>query len=123
MSAMSWILPRVCRREYSSLPWSSLVPLRHHAGTGIWAIEFGLASHQPFRVGTSLTRKAAQEYPGANVIGTDLSPIQPELYANPPASQTRCSANQADGYRWAFSCPLYICVKKACHQTVTSRLT
>jgi methylase of polypeptide subunit release factors len=29
-------------------------------GTGIWAIEF------------------ADEYPGANVIGTDLSPIQPD---------------------------------------------
>jgi hypothetical protein len=37
-------------------------------GTGIWAIEF------------------AEEYPSANVLGTDLSPIRPQLLV--PSPQT-----------------------------------
>ncbi|KAJ9142395.1 S-adenosyl-L-methionine-dependent methyltransferase [Pleurostoma richardsiae] len=49
-------------------------------GTGIWAIEF------------------AQEYPGAEVIGTDLSPIQPQYV--PP--NCRFEIDDADD-EWAYS--------------------
>ncbi|KAI1337094.1 S-adenosyl-L-methionine-dependent methyltransferase [Xylariaceae sp. FL0016] len=49
-------------------------------GTGIWAIEFGL------------------EHPGAHVVGTDLSPIQPD-YAPPNVSFEICDAEDD----WSFS--------------------
>jgi hypothetical protein len=48
-------------------------------GTGIWAIEFGtkfffVPCNSP---ATTLTWFLAQQFPGSQVIGTDLSPIQP----------------------------------------------
>ncbi|KAI6435171.1 hypothetical protein MCOR22_009332 [Pyricularia oryzae] len=51
-------------------------------GTGIWAIEF------------------AQENPGSNVVGTDLSPIQP-TYVPPNCSFQICDAED----EWDFSVP------------------
>jgi hypothetical protein len=46
-------------------------------GTGIWAIEFGKSNS--FQKRSKSSQHLAQEYPEANVLGTDLSPIQPEL--------------------------------------------
>jgi len=46
-------------------------------GTGIWAIEFGESNS--FQTRSKSSQHLAQEYPEANVLGTDLSPIQPEL--------------------------------------------
>lgn len=69
-------------------------------GTGLWAIEFGMKelpaefqsqSIPPFHdqfLGEKLTVNfyTAQDYPMAKVIGSDLSPIQPELYSSSPPS-------------------------------------
>lgn len=44
-------------------------------GTGIWAIDFGMPVIQSSGAILTLT---AEKYPSANVVGTDLSPIQPE---------------------------------------------
>jgi hypothetical protein len=49
-------------------------------GTGIWAIEFGTYLCPIFNRSWLLTTTKASEFPSANVIGIDLSPIQPELY-------------------------------------------
>ncbi|KAJ9145131.1 S-adenosyl-L-methionine-dependent methyltransferase [Pleurostoma richardsiae] len=66
-----------------------LAPLRNPervldlaTGTGIWAIEF------------------AQEYPHAHVIGTDLSPIQPEYL--PPNCKFQVDDAEED---WSFGSP------------------
>ena len=48
-------------------------------GTGNWAIEFCTSIN--FQSNIPFSRCPAQEYPEANVLGTDLSPIQPDLYA------------------------------------------
>jgi hypothetical protein len=47
-------------------------------GTGIWALEFGLTPI-PTISAHVLTCPLANEFPSASVIGTDLSPIQPDL--------------------------------------------
>ena len=49
-------------------------------GTGIWAIDFGttILVRQPEHL--LISPPAAMRYPSAQVIGSDLSPIQPELY-------------------------------------------
>lgn len=52
-------------------------------GTGIWALEF------------------AQEYPDSIVIGTDLSPIQPEVVPRNLSFEI-CDAEEAD---WGFDIP------------------
>ncbi|KAI0805391.1 S-adenosyl-L-methionine-dependent methyltransferase [Xylaria sp. FL0064] len=52
-------------------------------GTGIWAIEVGL------------------EYPGANILGIDLSPIQPS-YAPPNVSFEICDAEDEWCFRQSF---------------------
>jgi methylase of polypeptide subunit release factors len=44
-------------------------------GTGIWAIDFGTLILHP---SDAILTSTAQQYPTANVLGTDLSPIQPE---------------------------------------------
>lgn len=41
-----------------------------------------------------LTKVKASLYPSANVIGTDLSPIQPELYVHPVSTPTPNPTNQ-----------------------------
>jgi methylase of polypeptide subunit release factors len=46
-------------------------------GTGIWAIDFGMYAGIPQVIHAKLCE--AIKYPTANVLGTDLSPIQPEL--------------------------------------------
>lgn len=46
-------------------------------GTGIWAIEFGTYIYTSPASSTVLT-PAADRYPASQVIGSDLSPIQPE---------------------------------------------
>ena len=49
-------------------------------GTGIWAIGFG-RTIQVKKLGYLLKFFfVAMRYPSAQVIGSDLSPIQPELY-------------------------------------------
>ena len=47
-------------------------------GTGIWAIDFGACGTFP-QSGPHCLILLAVKYPTANVLGTDLSPIQPEL--------------------------------------------
>jgi methylase of polypeptide subunit release factors len=47
-------------------------------GTGIWAIDFGKSPNHHSHV-CLLTIVPASEFPSANVIGIDLSPIQPQL--------------------------------------------
>jgi ubiquinone/menaquinone biosynthesis C-methylase UbiE len=52
-------------------------------GTGIWAMEFGIATQRKlFRI--ALLTSIAIKYPDAHVVGSDLSPIQPELYVMLP---------------------------------------
>ena len=46
-------------------------------GTGIWAIEFGLSF--PLLHFAPFSHIPAEEHPEAAVLGTDLSPIQPDL--------------------------------------------
>lgn len=48
-------------------------------GTGIWAIEFGIASTYSYHMDVSTHLSLALKYASASVIGTDLSPIQPQL--------------------------------------------
>jgi len=48
-------------------------------GTGIWALDFGKFSFHVLYTTGVLTEISATEFSSANVIGTDLSPIQPEL--------------------------------------------
>lgn len=45
-------------------------------GTGIWATEFGIVKSQP-KPRVPLT-SPAEEHPLCKVVGTDLSPIQPD---------------------------------------------
>jgi len=49
-------------------------------GTGNWAIDFGKPEFVPstFLNTCKLTYILANAYPSASVVGTDLSPIQPE---------------------------------------------
>lgn len=49
-------------------------------GTGIWALEFGvfIASYSPFSVVPANKYLIAERHPEAQVIGTDLSDIQPK---------------------------------------------
>jgi ubiquinone/menaquinone biosynthesis C-methylase UbiE len=55
-------------------------------GTGIWAIDFGAYTFLPATYLSNLL--LASRYPSSNVIGTDLSPIQPKLCAVPSQSPT-----------------------------------
>jgi methylase of polypeptide subunit release factors len=50
-------------------------------GTGIWAIDFGM-NFSFLPQNSILTPLAATQNPSADVIGTDLSPIQPPLFVN-----------------------------------------
>jgi ubiquinone/menaquinone biosynthesis C-methylase UbiE len=45
-------------------------------GTGIWAIEFG--NHSLYHAQKNMLSCSADQYPESRVIGTDLSPIQPD---------------------------------------------
>jgi len=47
-------------------------------GTGIWAIEFGTIIYL-IKSKVLLRIFTATQHPSAEVIGTDLSPIQPQL--------------------------------------------
>lgn len=59
-------------------------------GTGVWAIDFGMRrspSPSPNNISSHhslLTRTKADAHPETEVIGIDISPIQPTLYARPP---------------------------------------
>jgi hypothetical protein len=59
-------------------------------GTGIWAVDFGKLFRFPFTPNNSfafllallllfLITLTATQYPSTDVMGTDLSPIQPQL--------------------------------------------
>ena len=45
-------------------------------GTGIWAIDFGIEVSSPTKLDANYY--VANIFPTANVVGIDLSPIQPE---------------------------------------------
>lgn len=48
-------------------------------GSGIWAIEYGGLSHQPTLWVDADLHNTADAHPEADVIGVDLSPVQPSL--------------------------------------------
>ena len=48
-------------------------------GTGIWAIEFGMQACLALTFVLLADSAQATQHPNANVIGSDLSPIQPTL--------------------------------------------
>lgn len=63
----------------------TLAPIREPArvldfgtGTGTWAIEFGTLNARHHLLDPVGLPNLAIQHPGSEVIGTDLSPIQPE---------------------------------------------
>jgi len=54
-----------------------IVYLHNKLGTGIWAIDFGNDNLVAYLEASD--KILANQFPSANVIGTDLSPIQPDL--------------------------------------------
>ncbi len=55
-------------------------------GTGVWAIDFGKNISSPFTISRQVTGSNASEaiqHPSSDVLGTDLSAIQPQLYVLP----------------------------------------
>jgi hypothetical protein len=52
-------------------------------GTGIWAIDFGINLFFVY-YSIALTHSVATQNPSADVLGTDLSPIQPPLFVKHP---------------------------------------
>lgn len=51
-------------------------------GTGIWAIDVGMYKLHLGGASELLIMGSADEHPEAEVLGVDLSPIQPDMYAS-----------------------------------------